>query len=54
MKKKMFLITLLTVAAFAVHAQDAQALVQASRDRIKADTVSSRSRMVIRAKDGAT
>jgi outer membrane lipoprotein-sorting protein len=40
-----------TVAAFA---QDAAAIVRASRDRVTADTVSSRSRMVITAKDGST
>jgi outer membrane lipoprotein-sorting protein len=38
----------------AVFAQDAAAIVKASRDRITADTVSSRSRMVITAKDGTT
>lgn len=40
-------------AALAV-AQDAESIVRASRDRVKADTVSSRSRMVITAKDGST
>jgi outer membrane lipoprotein-sorting protein len=35
-------------------AQDASAIVAASRDRIQADTVSIRSRMVITAKDGST
>ncbi|MDR2759731.1 MAG: outer membrane lipoprotein-sorting protein [Spirochaetaceae bacterium] len=35
------------------YAQDAQSIVRSSRDRITADTVSSRSRMVITAKDGA-
>lgn len=48
-------------AAFALNAQedagrpmDAAAIVRSSRDRIKADTVSTRSRMVIRAKNGTT
>ncbi|MDR2068721.1 MAG: outer membrane lipoprotein-sorting protein [Spirochaetaceae bacterium] len=36
------------------YAQDAQSIVRSSRDRIAADTVSSRSRMVITAKDGTT
>ncbi|MDR2952438.1 MAG: outer membrane lipoprotein-sorting protein [Treponema sp.] len=54
MKKKIFFITLLVTAVLAAYAQDAQAIVQASRDRIKAETVSSRSRMVVRAKDGST
>jgi outer membrane lipoprotein-sorting protein len=34
--------------------ENASAIVRSSRDRIKADTVSTRSRMVIRAKDGST
>jgi hypothetical protein len=44
------------VLAFAagVNAQDAAAIVRGSRDRIKADTISTRSRMVIAAKDGST
>jgi outer membrane lipoprotein-sorting protein len=35
-------------------AQNAESIVQSSRDRIKADTISTRSRMVITAKDGST
>jgi outer membrane lipoprotein-sorting protein len=35
-------------------AQDAASIVQASRDRIKADTISTRSKMVITAKNGST
>jgi hypothetical protein len=35
-------------------AQDAAAIVEAARDRISADTTSTRSRMVITAKDGST
>ena len=54
MKKQIILFTLLAAAAFNLYAQDAAAIVQGSRDRIKADTVSTRSRMVIRAKDGST
>jgi len=34
--------------------EDAASIVRSSRDRIKADTVSTRSRMVIRAKNGTT
>jgi hypothetical protein len=37
-----------------LNAQDAQSIVRASRDRIKSDTFSTRSRMVISAKDGST
>jgi outer membrane lipoprotein-sorting protein len=56
----MVLITLLAGVAFTLHAQDAVrpadalSIVRESRDRIKADTVSTRSRMVIQAKSGAT
>ena len=46
------------IVPLALHAQDAGhldalSIVRASRDRIKADTVSTRSRMIIRAKDGS-
>lgn len=41
-------------SGFVLCAQDAEAIVRASRDRIKADTLSTRSRMVITAKDGST
>jgi outer membrane lipoprotein-sorting protein len=51
-------IKLLTAAFFLTvslaSAQDAEAIINASRDRIKADTVSTRARMVIQAKDGST
>jgi outer membrane lipoprotein-sorting protein len=40
------------IAAF-VNAQDAASIVEQSRNRIKADTVSTRSRMIITAKNGA-
>ena len=58
--KRLILFALLTGGAFALYAQDAGRpvdalqIVRSSRDRIKADTVSTRSRMVIRAKDGST
>lgn len=41
-------------SALPLNAQDAAAIVRSSRDRIKADTISSRSRMVIAAKNGST
>jgi hypothetical protein len=49
----------LALAAAGAFAQDSTApsareIVQSSRDRVKADTVSTRSRMVIAAKDGST
>jgi hypothetical protein len=54
MRKTISLLGLFFAGVFLVHAQDALAIVRASRDRISADTVSSRSRMVITAKDGTT
>ncbi|MDR2181587.1 MAG: outer membrane lipoprotein-sorting protein [Treponema sp.] len=44
---------LFALAAFAAGAQDAETIVRNSRNRISADTVQSRSRMVITAKNGA-
>jgi len=52
--KKIILSALFFGALFSLHAQDAESIVRASRNRIKADTVSTRSRMVIQAKDGST
>jgi len=55
MKKYLLLIAILLLAsALGLYAQDAESIIRASRDRIKADTVSTRSRMVISAKDGST
>jgi len=54
MKNKLILSVLFFGALFSLHAQDAESIVRASRNRIKADTVSTRSRMVIQAKDGTT
>jgi outer membrane lipoprotein-sorting protein len=55
MKNKIILSALLLGAFFTIYAQEqnADSIVRASRNRIKADTVSTRSRMVIRAKDGS-
>jgi outer membrane lipoprotein-sorting protein len=54
MKKfTLFVVTLVLGAAF-VQAQDAASIVRAARDRIQSDTMSSRSRMVITAKNGST
>jgi hypothetical protein len=44
---------LFLVSAFGLYAQDAESIIRASRDRIKADTISTRSKMVITAKDGS-
>ena len=60
MKSKIIFFALLAGMAILLNAQDvalsvdAEAIVRASRDRIKADTVSTRSRMVIQGKDGST
>jgi outer membrane lipoprotein-sorting protein len=54
MKRIVVLSALILIGTTAVFAQDAEAIVRSSRDRITADTVSSRSRMVISAKDGTT
>jgi outer membrane lipoprotein-sorting protein len=56
MKKSALLMTVLALSAsaFCLHAQDAESIIRASRDRIKADTISTRSKMVIAAKDGST
>jgi outer membrane lipoprotein-sorting protein len=52
--KRLMLFALLAGGALALYAQDADLVIRASRDRIKADTTSMRCRMVIRAKDGST
>jgi outer membrane lipoprotein-sorting protein len=58
MKQKtipLFSAVLFFAAALSVYAQEqAEAIVRASRDRISAKTISSRSQMVITAKDGRT
>jgi outer membrane lipoprotein-sorting protein len=54
MKNKLILSVLFFGALFSIHAQDAESIVRGSRNRIKADTVSTRSRMVIQAKEGST
>jgi hypothetical protein len=54
MNKKIFFLSVMVLAGFVCYAQDALSIVRSSRDRIKADTVSTRSTMVITAKDGST
>jgi len=56
MKKNVFFMAILVFSAFCLHAQaqDGESIIRASRDRIKADTVSTRSKMVISAKNGST
>lgn len=54
MKKNVILVVALLCAASFLTAQTADQIVKSSRDRITATTVSTRSRMVIQAKDGST
>jgi len=52
--KKFFVLMLTLMSAVFLNAQDAASIINSARNRIKSDTVSSRSRMVITAKDGST
>jgi outer membrane lipoprotein-sorting protein len=54
MKRIAIFIVVLFAGVFSVHAQDAASIVDAARNRIQSDTMSSRSRMVITAKNGST
>jgi len=54
MKKILCALTLALVASLALQAQTAAEIVQSARDRISVDTMSTRARMVITAKDGST
>ncbi|MHB9292864.1 hypothetical protein Holit_01975 [Hollandina sp. SP2] len=54
MKKIVLLLGGLALSAVLAGAQNAASVVQDSRNRIKADTISTRSRMVLTAKDGST
>ncbi|MDR1956371.1 MAG: outer membrane lipoprotein-sorting protein [Treponema sp.] len=54
MKRIMLVVWGVAVSVALAGAQDAAALVRDSRDRIQADTISTRSRMVLTAKDGTT
>jgi outer membrane lipoprotein-sorting protein len=50
----LLLFTLIIALAPDAAAQDAESIIRASRDRIKAETVSSRTKMTLRAKDGTS
>ena len=52
--KTMFILFILLSTVINLHAQNGESIVHASRNRIKAETVSTRSRMVITSKDGTT
>jgi outer membrane lipoprotein-sorting protein len=56
MKKQFVCVMAMFIAGFTanVYAQDAAAIVEASKNSVTADTVSTRSRMVITAKNGST
>ena len=57
MKKKILVLAMLFVLAFTLYSQSAasaESIVRSSRNRIQADTISTRSRMVIQARDGST
>jgi outer membrane lipoprotein-sorting protein len=51
--KRAILCCLVTLAAVSLAAQDAEEIVRASRDRIQADSVYTRSTMVLKARNGA-
>ena len=53
MKKISFFVCMF-MSVFLLNAQDAASIVAASRNRIKSDTISTRSRMVITARNGTT
>ncbi|GMO29182.1 MAG: outer membrane lipoprotein-sorting protein [Termitinemataceae bacterium] len=52
--KKFYLFSVMVLFSVALYAQDAAGIVNASRNRIKADTIMTQSRMVITAKKGST
>jgi outer membrane lipoprotein-sorting protein len=52
--KRIILLASLVLGASFLYAQDAASIVKAARDLAEADTTSTRSRMVITAKDGST
>jgi hypothetical protein len=52
--KKLIVAAILFCGVFSIYAQDAASIMDAARNRISTDTISTRSRMVITAKDGST
>ena len=52
MRKFLFIVLVFFLAGTSAFAQDAQLIVERSRSRIKADTVSTRSKMILTAKNG--
>jgi len=54
MKKTVLVMFSFLASVFILNAQDAASIMQAAKDRIQSNTISSRSRMVITAKNGTT
>jgi outer membrane lipoprotein-sorting protein len=52
--KRFSLLTLLLMCAYLLSAQDAVSIMNSAKNRVQTDTISSRSRMVITARDGST
>ncbi|MDR0290123.1 MAG: outer membrane lipoprotein-sorting protein [Treponema sp.] len=52
--KRLAFAVLLACGVFSLQAQDAASIMAAARNRVNTDTISTRSRMVITARDGAT
>jgi len=52
--KRISVLTMLLLGATLLNAQDANSIVNSAKNRVKSDTISSRSRMVITAKNGST
>jgi len=52
--KKFIVLAMLLTGVSLLNAQDAVSIMNSARNRVKMDTISSRSRMVITAKDGST
>jgi outer membrane lipoprotein-sorting protein len=52
--KKFYMFFAMSFLTFGLYAQDAASIINASRNRIKADTISTQSRMVITSKNGTT
>jgi outer membrane lipoprotein-sorting protein len=52
--KRIFVFAMLALAAVFLNAQDAESIMNSAKNRVQSDTISSRSRMVITAKNGST
>ena len=52
--KRIFVFAMLALAAVFLNAQDAESIMNSAKNRVQSDTISSRSRIVITAKNGST